>query len=461
MPRLSLKTIAEVTCGKVVGDVPDPANVFATGYAFDSRRLEPGDLFLALRGESRDGHLFVKHATQRGAVGAMVERQVKDVPPELPQVVVSSTLEGLQKLAADVRRRLGIPVVAVSGSNGKTTTKEMLAAILSRRMKTHKSPGNFNNHIGVPLSILGLQEAHEVLVLELGSNHRGEIAKLSDIARPTIGILTNVGTAHIGHFDSVDEIALEKTDLLRHLDEGGRAVVNGDDANLAAALRDVDVEMTRFGMGRGTEWRATGLETHGAEGTTFSVAGVPVSLRVPGVHNVYNALAAMATAGLLGVERGEAAQALGDFLPFRTRAFTLGEITIIDDTYNANPDSVRAVLALLAGHAAERRVFVLGEMLELGRESARLHRETGRAIAGSGVDVLIGIGGDTREVVAGACDEGMSKDRAHFFETKPEGAAFLMQILVPGDVVLIKGSRATALEEVCDYLRRQLVEGRT
>jgi UDP-N-acetylmuramoyl-tripeptide--D-alanyl-D-alanine ligase len=461
MPRLSLKHISETTGGDVLGAGFDPASVLATGYAFDSRRLEPGDLFFALRGEERDGHLFVKQAHEQGAVGAVVEHPVEGIPSQFPQVAVPSTLEALRVLAADVRGHIKIPVVAVSGSNGKTTTKEMLAAILSTRWKVLKSPGNFNNHIGVPMSILGLREDHEVLVVELGSNHRGEIASLSETAAPTIGVLTNIGPAHIGHFGSLDEIALEKTDLLRHLAEGGMGVVNGDDKTLAAATGDIEARITRFGTGEGMDFRATEIETYGAGGTAFHVGDAEVTLRVPGIHNVYNALAAMAAAALLDLGLEEAARALEGFQPVRMKTFALGGVTIIDDTYNANPDSVRAALDLLADYAGDRKVFVMGEMLELGEESPRLHRETGRRVAARGIDMLVGIGGATEEVVAGARDAGMPGDRVRFFAAKPDAGAFLTQMLKPGDVVLLKGSRGTALEEITDYLRQELVEGRT
>jgi UDP-N-acetylmuramoyl-tripeptide--D-alanyl-D-alanine ligase len=295
--------------------------------------------------------------------------------------------------------------------------------------------------------------------MELGSNHRGEIAKLSKIASPTVGVITNVGRAHIGHFGSVDEIAKEKTDLLRHLAEGGRGVVNGDDQVLLAALGDVGAEIKRFGMSEGLDCRATDIVTR-VTGTTFHVGGAEVRIEAPGLHNVYNALAGIAAAGLLDVSPGEAAGALEGFRPVRVRTFSSLGMTIIDDTYNANPDSVRAALDLLAGYKADRRVFVMGEMMELGRESARLHYEMGRAAASSGIDVLITIGNQTKQAAVGAHAAGMPADRVFCFETRSEARSSLKGILKPGDAVLIKGSRAAALEEICAYLRHEMVEGR-
>jgi UDP-N-acetylmuramoyl-tripeptide--D-alanyl-D-alanine ligase len=460
MPRLSLEDISRAVKGRMQGGTKDPASVFVGSYGFDTRVMEPGALFFALHGERRDGHLFVGDACTRGAAGAVVEVPAGDVPGRFAQIVVPSVLDALQQLAAAVRGRIAIPVVAISGSNGKTTTKEMLALVLETRMRVHRSPGSFNNHIGVPMSILGLEDDHEVLVMELGSNHRGEIAELTKIAAPTIGLITNVGMAHIGHFGSLREVALEKTDLLRCMGDGGRGVVNGDDENLVSALGDVGLEVTRFGTGEGVEYRATGIRTGAASGTTFRVKGAEVRLDAPGIHNAYNALAAVATAGLLGVSPAEAARALEDFQPVRMRTFSSPARTVIDDTYNANPDSVRAAVRLIAGYPAGRRVFVMGEMLELGEGSVRLHHEIGGVIASSDIDVLVGIGGDTRETVEGALAAGMPADSVFFFRDKAEAKASLGQVLKHGDAILVKGSRGAALEEICEYLRQEMVEGR-
>jgi UDP-N-acetylmuramoyl-tripeptide--D-alanyl-D-alanine ligase len=222
----------------------------------------------------------------------------------------------------------------------------------------------------------------------------------------------------------------------------------------------VTADITTYGMSPRAAFRAVEVETRGAEGSTFEIESTKVSLKVPGMHNVYNALAAITTAALLGVGPAGAAGPLLDFRPIRMKTVSIGEITAIDDTYNANPDSVGAALDTLVTYPAVRRIFVMGAMLELGAESARFHRQTGRKVAGSGIDILVGIGGDTSEAVAGAVEEGMPGDRANFFEAKTEAAAFLKQALRPGDVVLLKGSRATGLEEILVYLKQEMVEGR-
>jgi UDP-N-acetylmuramoyl-tripeptide--D-alanyl-D-alanine ligase len=460
MPKISLRDIVEATGGSVRGAQNGAGSVAATGYSFDTRTLRAGDLFFALHGGERNGHSFLEHAASKGAVGAVVEEPVSGLPERFPQIVVPSALDALQKLAGWVRDSLDLPIIAISGSNGKTTTKEMLAGILSSKFRVHKSPGNFNNHIGVPMSILGLDPADEVLVMELGSNHRGEIRKLCAVARPTIGVITNVGRAHIGYFGSIEEIAREKTDILRALETGGGGAVNGDDAALMAALDDVDVNLMRFGTGEGVEFQATGIERIAGSGSAFMVSGTRVKLAAPGIHNVYNALAAIAASSLLGISVGGAAGSLERFRSVRMRTFVRGGITVIDDAYNSNPDSVRAALDSLSNMPAERRVFVMGEMLELGSETTDLHREVGRMVAASGIDVLIGIAGHTHDAVGVAREHGMGQDEAFYVKDNQEAKRLLGGMLRAGDVVLVKGSRMTGLDDVCRYLERGIAGGR-
>jgi UDP-N-acetylmuramoyl-tripeptide--D-alanyl-D-alanine ligase len=352
-----------------------------------------------------------------------------------------------------------VPVIAISGSNGKTTTKEMLAHILSGSMTVFKSPGNFNNHIGVPLTVLGAPDESDVLIIELGSNHRGEIAKLTQIARPHIGVLTNVGRAHIGFFGSVEEIAREKSDVLRHLVPGGRGVINAEGCVLGGALTDIDADIITFAVKREANFRAAGVKQLPGGGSTFTVAGHEVKMTVPGLHNVYNALAAIAAASLLEVEVGDSARALESFGPVRVKTISGSSITIMDDSYNANPDSVRAAADILSGARARRRIFILGEMLELGSESEQLHREVGSMLAASGIDMLIGIGGQTRSAVEEALASGMDAGSAFFFETRADAKRYIGDAVLAGDVILVKGSRLAGLEEICEFLR-STVEGR-
>jgi UDP-N-acetylmuramoyl-tripeptide--D-alanyl-D-alanine ligase len=453
-----MRTIAAAAGGRFASGHPPPEGLLAKGYSFDTRGLKPGEIFFALDGERRNGHQFLSDAWAKGAAGAVVAQPAGNAPQDFVQIVVSSPLDALQALASHVREDLKIPVVAISGSNGKTTTKEMLAHILSGRMHVHKSPGNFNNHIGVPLTILGLDETAQVLVMELGSNHRGEIEKLSRISRPHIGVITNVGRAHIGLFGSVEEIAREKTDLLRCLEPEGKGVVNADDRILLSAIAHINVDLVRFGVSEDAEFRATEIRQLDGGGCAFRLGRRVVTLKTGGSHNVYNALAAVSTASLLGVTVRDAARALETFEPVRTKVTSCCGVTLIDDSYNANPDSVRAALELLTGTTARRRVLIMGEMLELGEESRKLHREIGELVAASDIHLFVGIGGDTEEAVTRAKAGGMGSGTALFFETKAEAKRRISDLVRRDDVVLVKGSRMTGLEEICDFLREMVKE---
>jgi len=389
--------------------------------------------------------------------GFPLPEAVRSVTPVI--ISVPSTLKALGDLASWWRRQWGGKAIAITGSNGKSTTKELASSILSLKAPTLKSPGNFNNHIGVPLTILGAPRDSEVLVMELGSNHRGEIARLTRMARPHVGVLTNVGRAHIGFFGSVEEIANEKSDVLRHLEPGGTGVVNADDSVLGRALTDIDAGLVTFAVESQAQFRATELSPLAGGGHAFTVAGQEVKIRVPGLHNVYNALAAIAAASLLEVDLRSSGEALESFEPVRVKTISASSITIMDDSYNANPDSVRAAADILSAIPAPRRIFVLGEMLELGSESERLHREVGAMLAASGSDILIGIGGLTRSAVEEAVSSGMDPGSALFFETKADAKTYIADALREGDVILVKGSRLAGLEEICEFLRSK-VEGR-
>jgi UDP-N-acetylmuramoyl-tripeptide--D-alanyl-D-alanine ligase len=459
VPKLSLEDISGITCAGLHG-TGATGRVFATGYSIDTRTIRPGDLFFALSGENADGHDFVTDAASRGAVGAVVAHPVGGLRPGFPQLVVGSVLEALQKLAAGVRRRLRVPVVGITGSNGKTTVKEMLAHAAGGRMSVHRSPENYNNHLGLPLSILGAGEEDEVLVVEVASNHRGEIRTLSEICRPDLAVVTNVGRAHLGYFDTLEEVAREKTDILRELPAGGSGVVNADDRILIQAAEKTGAGLVTFGISTPADRRAREVEATARGGTRFAVGGVRFHLAVPGIHNVYNSLAAALAAEMLGVPPEESARRLESFQPVRMRTYDLGGWTLIDDSYNANPDSVGAALDLLAGLKAKRRIAVLGQMLELGKHSADLHSEVGAYAAGVGVDLLVGIGGDMRRAVEEAKRRGLAEDRAVFFTGKSEALETLENCIRPGDAVLIKGSRRMGLEALGDRLRAVRPEGR-
>lgn len=458
MPRLKLSEIAAALEAEVPG--ASVGDLTATGYAIDTRLLRTGDLFFALRGETRDGHRFVRDACEKGAVGAVVERALEGLPAEFAQVVVSSPLEALQRLASYVRASTDIPVVGVTGSNGKTTTKEMIAFLLAARMQVRKSPGNFNNHIGLPLAILGLDRSDRALVVEIGSSHRGEIANLTRIARPQIGVITNVGRAHIGLFGSLEAIAAEKTDLVRCLEPGGEAVVNADDRALMAAIKSDTTETRTFAVRSDADFRATDVRMAEAGGSAFTLRGTTVTLRAPGLHNIYNALAAIATAGAFGLSVKDAAEAIRLYEPMRMKTHAVGAMTLIDDTYNSNPESAAAAIDVLAGTSGARRVLIMGDMLELGESSEALHREVGMRVARSGVELVISIGRHARWVADEAASGGMDREAVVHFETKAEAKTALLGIIRGDDVVLVKASRAAGLDEIADFLKSSPIAGR-
>jgi UDP-N-acetylmuramoyl-tripeptide--D-alanyl-D-alanine ligase len=407
-----------------------------SGAGIDSRRIAPGEVFYALRGEQRDGHDFVEAALAAGASRAVIAAaEAGRYPAALAGRLeaVADPLEALQERARAHRRAWGKALIAVTGSAGKTTTKDMIAAVLATRYRVLKSEGNFNNHIGLPLTLLRLSEEHEIAVVEMGMNHAGEIARLAAIAEPTVGVFTNVGAAHLGNFRSMEEIAEAKRELARAIPAGGTLILNADDRRVAA-----------FGEG------------FGGRVIRYSGAGYAGELQFPGAHNRANAAAALATGALFGVGAAKAQAAMAAMAPAAGRGQwqRWGEIAVLDDTYNANPEAMARMLAVLAEAPARRRIAVLGEMRELGASSAGLHGELGRVAARSGIDALWGVGGDARFIVEGARAAGFAGE-ARFVADAEAAAEALGRELRVGDAVLFKASRGVRLEAAIARLRPQ------
>ncbi len=447
-------TLAEMARVLGVEDFSSPPTTIE-GWSVDSRTLRPGDLFFALKGPRYDGHDFVAQALARGAVGAVVERPIAGV--QGPQLIVPDTQTALETAAGWARRHYSGRVVAVTGSAGKTTTKDLIAVLLAVAMPVAKTEKNLNNHVGVPLTLLRLPESTRVAVLEIAMNHAGEIRRLAGLARPHIGVVTNVGHAHLGFFGSLDEVALAKRELIEALPPDGVAVLNADDPRVAAFARHHAGPVVTFGFSPEADVRAEDVEL-GADGTRFRVAGVPFQCSLLGRHSVRNVLAALAVARLFGLEPETLRQAVADFEPpqMRGRRFTHQGVTILDDCYNANPEAVRAMLETLARIPARRRIAVLGEMLELGQWSEALHRQTARAVLECGVDLLVGIRGAARFLVEEAVRSGMPPGAAFFFEQPTEAGRFLAGVLEAGDAVLFKGSRAVGVEKALEeFLARR------
>lgn len=434
-------SLGQVAC--VLGADPPQTDTLISGWSTDSRTVEPGDLFFALRGSRHDGHDYVGEAFARGAVAAVVERDTS----EGPLLRVPDTLAALQRLAAWARKQWGGRVVAVTGSAGKTTTKEAIARLLETAMRTGKSAGNLNNHVGVPLSILRLPDECEAAVLELAMNHAGEIRQLARIARPDIGVVTMVGWAHAGNFGSLEEIALAKRELIEELGPDGVAVLNADDPRVAEFRRVHPGRTVTFGFSEAADVRAREARSQ-ADGVCFVCDGVEFETRLAGRHGVRNILAALAVARVFGIPFESLREPVRSLEPgpMRGERFTHRGVTVINDCYNANPEAVCAMLDVLRSVPAKRRWAVLGEMAELGAWSEGLHREVGRQVASGGIDWLVGIRGAARYIVEEAVRSGLPDRAAFFFADPPEAGDFLRERVEPGDAVLFKGSRATQVE---------------
>ena len=419
------------------------------GVSTDTRTLGPGSLFLALTGEKFDGHAFVREAVKRGACGIVASRRI-ETEPGVHVFQVADTLQALQDLARFHRRRFQIPVVAVTGSNGKTSTKDMLAAVLGSVMSVLKTEANFNNEIGLSQTLMRMQSGHEAVVVEMGMRAPGEIAGLAAIALPTVGVVTNVGETHIERLGSIENIAAAKAELACAISESGRIILNGDDPRVRGMRDKTAAKAVLYGLQPDCDVKAVQLE-HKPEGVRFRCeagsVSFSVSLPVPGIHNVYNALAAIATGLELGVTPEAVARGLAGYEPgkMRLNIRQYGEITVIDDTYNASPLSMAAALDVLASTAQGRKVAVIGDMLELGESGPAAHRRVGVQLAVAGVVAVVTLGelaalagavASEKGISAVACSDHASAERA------------LKEILRPGDTMLLKGSRGMAMEKL-------------
>ena len=427
------------------------------GIATDTRAIAPGEFFLALRGPRFDGHDFVETALAGGASGAIVERGWIEEHREVagPLLVVPSSLEALAAVARHYRSRFDLPVIGVVGSSGKTTTKEMMAAVLEQKYQVLKSAGTENNEIGIPKTLLQLTPKHEVAVLELAARKFGDIRYLCSVAQPTIGALLNIGTAHIEFFGSVEGVAKAKGELLDYLDESCLALVNADDCVAAKEIKRTKGRLLGFSLERESQYRGEGLVLDQEGRGHFSLQNISFDLQVPGRHNVYNALAAAAVGHILGVPWEDVQCALAAFqgVPMRGEILRQNGICVINDSYNANPGSVRAALDLLCEMTPEggRKIAVLGDMLELGPWSADLHAGIGRQLKDLDIDLLLATGPQSAGTVAAARAAGMREEQAKHFADKRTLGEYLSAALREADTVLVKASRGMELEEIVTH----------
>jgi UDP-N-acetylmuramoyl-tripeptide--D-alanyl-D-alanine ligase len=454
--KLQLSRIAEFISATGQFD----GNQCAAGYSIDSRTIKPGDLFFAVRGENLDGHDYVDAALQAGAIAAVVSsEQIARFGDPAKVLVVQSNdaLPALQTLGAAVRRLWAKPLIAVTGSAGKTSTKDAIAHLLSRKYKVLSSHGNLNNHFGLPLQLLKLQPEHEIAVVEMGMSHAGEIAALAAIAKPDCGVVTCVGPAHLESFSSVADIARAKYELIQNVTRGGTAVLNCDDEYVSQFGRDFHGKVIFFGLKSVADVCAENVQETAA-GSSFALVydgqREPVELKLLGRHSIMNALAASACATAYGVSLSDCAHALGELTPGDKRGerLQLGGATIINDCYNSNPTALKSMVEALAKVTAKRRIVVAGEMLELGDQAEALHREAGEHIAAK-ADQLIGVRGLAKAMVEAAQEKGLN---ATFTETPEQAGEMLAKGLRPGDAVLLKASRGVKLERALETLKQKL-----
>ncbi|MGA8428352.1 MAG: UDP-N-acetylmuramoyl-tripeptide--D-alanyl-D-alanine ligase [Candidatus Sulfotelmatobacter sp.] len=431
-----------------------PRDGVAHAYSIDSRSISSCELFFAVKGERLDGHDFVATAIEKGAVAAVVRKdQLGRFSDQSKLLAVDDTLVALQTLAAAVRKLWGKPMAGVTGSAGKTTTKEAIAHVLASRFRVLKSEGNFNNHFGLPLMLLKLEPEHDLAVIEMGMSHAGEIRALAKIAQPEIGVVTNVAPVHLEFFDSIAAIARAKYELIESLPAKGTAVLNADDEYVSQFGRDFKGRVIMYGTKSIADVRAENIRPQGSAGSEFDVVigGIRelAKLALVGEHNILNALAAVAVGVDRGLKPAEAVAALSTLAPSdkRGEVLQLDNITVINDCYNSNPKALHAMVDALTGMPAKRRIVVAGEMLELGPAAEEMHRSAGAHAAAKKIDVLIGVRGLAQAMVEGARDAG---SRAEFVETPEEAGEWLAREAHDGDVVLLKASRGVKLEKALE-----------
>jgi UDP-N-acetylmuramoyl-tripeptide--D-alanyl-D-alanine ligase len=473
--KLPLSRIAEFVSASVQpADRQGESSTVALGYSIDSRTVQPGELFFAVKGERLDGHDFVAQALSRGALAAVVQKiQISRYPKSAALLAVDDTLTALQVLATAVRKKWGKTAIGITGSMGKTTTKEAVAHLLATKFRVHRTKGNFNNHFGLPLGLLTLEPEYDVAVVEMGMSNAGEIAALARIALPNQAVVTNVAPVHLENFDSLAGIARAKYELIEALPSGGVAVLNADDEYVSQFGRNFKGKVIFFGLKPTADVRAENIEVVGREGTRFDLISHEVRQAVQspllGKHNVYNVLAAAAVAVEHGITPSEIAAALPSLeaADKRGQVVQVGNVAVLYDCYNSSPKALMAAADTLAAMPARRRIVVAGEMLELGSSGEELHRECGRYVAGNAagsaaenaarntaggqaarkLDFLLGVRGLAKPMVQAAREAGMD---AEFVATPEEAGEWLARETREGDVVLLKASRGVKLEKALD-----------
>ncbi|MBN2881954.1 MAG: UDP-N-acetylmuramoyl-tripeptide--D-alanyl-D-alanine ligase [Clostridia bacterium] len=426
----------------------DEESIVITGFSTDTRTIEPGTMFIAIPGENYDGGNFVQEAFSKGAIAAISEKDIKGKGI----IVVKDVIKSLGKIASVHRQNMGIPSIAITGSTGKTSTRNFILAVLAEKFNTHGTVGNLNNHIGLPMSLLTIDNTHEVSVLEMGMSELGEIDYLAGIAKPDFGVITNIGMSHIGLLGSRENIFKAKSELADHIEPGGLLVVNGDDEFLIGLRGLKKPKVMTFGKEEHNDHIFHHEKANENGCYSFIYDNHKFNLGVRGFHNIYNAMSAIVIAREMGLTYTEIANGLLKFKNEKLRLETMdfNGITVINDSYNASPDSMKSSISIL-GDFKGRKIAILGDMLEMGEYSKKAHEEVG-VFASKTVEILICCGKESKSIASGARNNGMSEDRIYTFDTSDQAGDFLRDLVKEGDVVLVKGSRGMKMENVIKYI---------
>jgi UDP-N-acetylmuramoyl-tripeptide--D-alanyl-D-alanine ligase len=453
LPRLTFQEMAEMIGGELV----QGGEAVSSSVVIDSREVRPDSVFFAIRGERLDGHDFLPQALAT-ASGAVVSQLPSDLPGGKGVVRVADTTAALQKLARAIRQRFDFLLIGITGSAGKTTTKEMIATLIGVERRTWKSWGNFNNQIGAPLCLDNTPDEAEVVVSEIGMNHKGEIAEIAGLMRPDVGVYTNVAPVHIEFFGTIEKIAEAKRELLENLAPAGIVVVNADNEHVVRISADYEGPKVTYGIENEAQYRAIRLQERGLLGTRFTVAAEgsehELDLVLPGRHNLENLLAAIATARAAGISWEGIEKGVAQIKPAYHRGVIIRwrGATIYDDTYNSNPYALAATLELMTqAEAGGRRIAVIGDMLELGEQELQFHRDSGRNIPRQ-IDVIAGVGSRTKALLEGAREARFDDASLHHFDEAMAAGAFLRDFIREGDLVLLKGSRGVGLDRIVTML---------
>ena len=459
MEPMTIREILEAVDGKLLGEFSD-LDLTVKHVFTDSRNPDPGALFIPLVGERFDGHAFLNEALEGGAAGCFTQRERESYLPGKFYIKVGSTQKALRDLARHYKQKFRIPFVAVTGSVGQTTTKDMVAAVLGERFKVLKTEGNFNNEVGLPLTLLRLNSNHEICVVEMGMNHFGEIEYLSSIVEPDVAVITNIGDSHIENLGSRENILKAKCEIFSHMDpKKGYVILNGDDPLLEPLRASLPFQSVLVGTAEGLDYRATGVESDGEKSVRCHVrtprSGFDVEIPALGNHMLYPTLTAAAVAEHFGMTGGEIARGVLRFAPTKMRMNILKRgdgITILNDAYNANPQSMRAAVEVLSKSGGDYKIAVLGDMFELGPFAPTLHAGVGAYLGKAGIDCLVAVGELARHIYDAAKDAMVPQ--VYWCETKEEAKPILAELVKPNSTILVKASRGMAFEELVDDLKR-------